>query len=249
MPPEPAYILGIETSCDETAAAVVLRHGDGRGELLSNIVLSQLKDHAPYGGVVPEIAARVHVSHLDGLISRAMVEADVKFDELSAVAATAGPGLLGGLLVGLTATPKDDTDRDTFTFFDLPQHEPTFNFPLAEAVAKKYLVPYKGVTVPLRFMSSGIRYDELPDAEYPMVLSTGRARDAPCQEGCRRAGLMGGQAAGTAIRLHFVQMHETHQVKRRCGIACGEGAGHDLKRTGRADRIEKGRSFGLAVEG
>ncbi len=69
------------------------------------------------------------------------------------------------LLVGLTATPKDDTDRDTFTFFDLPQHEPTFNFPLAEAVAKKYLVPYRGVTVPLKFLSSGIRYDDLPDAE------------------------------------------------------------------------------------
>ena len=112
MPPEPAYILGIETSCDETAAAVVLRHGDGRGELLSNIVLSQLKDHAPYGGVVPEIAARVHVSHLDGLISQAMVEADVKFDELSAVAATAGPGLLGGLLVGLTAGKAIAMARD-----------------------------------------------------------------------------------------------------------------------------------------
>ena len=95
-------ILGIETSCDETAAAVVRRFADGRGELLSNVVLSQLKDHAPYGGVVPEIAARVHVTHLDGLIARAMAEAGIKFEALSAVAATAGPGLLGGLLVGLT---------------------------------------------------------------------------------------------------------------------------------------------------
>ena len=96
-------ILGIETSCDETAAAVVRRFGDGKGELLSNVVLSQLKDHAPYGGVVPEIAARVHVTHLDGLISRALADAGVGFDSLNGMAATAGPGLLGGLLVGLTA--------------------------------------------------------------------------------------------------------------------------------------------------
>ena len=96
-------ILGIETSCDETAAAVVRRFGDGKGELLSNVVLSQLKDHAPYGGVVPEIAARVHVTHLDGLIGRALDDAGVGFDSLNGVAATAGPGLLGGLLVGLTA--------------------------------------------------------------------------------------------------------------------------------------------------
>ncbi len=103
MTPQTKYILGIETSCDETAAAVVRRHVNGRGELLSNIVLSQLKDHAHFGGVVPEIAARVHVTHLDRLIDRAMAEAGIEFDALDGVAATAGPGLLGGLLVGLTA--------------------------------------------------------------------------------------------------------------------------------------------------
>ena len=103
MTPHVTYILGIETSCDETAASVVRRHSDGRGELLSNVVLSQLKDHAPFGGVVPEIAARVHVTHLDGLVSRAMAEANLSFKDLRGVAATAGPGLLGGLLVGLTA--------------------------------------------------------------------------------------------------------------------------------------------------
>ncbi len=103
MTEQNTFILGIETSCDETAAAVVQRHAGGRGELLSNVVLSQLKDHAPFGGVVPEIAARVHVTHLDGLISKAMVEAKLRFEDLDAVAATAGPGLLGGLLVGLTA--------------------------------------------------------------------------------------------------------------------------------------------------
>lgn len=95
-------ILGIETSCDETAAAVVRRHDNGRGEILSNVVLSQTKDHAPYGGVVPEIAARAHINHLDRLIAQAMSEAGVSFAALDGVAATAGPGLLGGVLVGLT---------------------------------------------------------------------------------------------------------------------------------------------------
>jgi N6-L-threonylcarbamoyladenine synthase len=96
-------VLGIETSCDETAAAVACRHDDGSGEMLSNIVYSQLKDHAPYGGVVPEIAARAHVQHLDRLIAMALSDANMKYSDLSAVAATAGPGLLGGLIVGLTA--------------------------------------------------------------------------------------------------------------------------------------------------
>ena len=94
-------ILGLETSCDETAAAVVRRDASGKGTLLSNQVRSQIKDHAPFGGVVPEIAARAHIEHLDGLIARAMAEAGVTYADLDAVAATAGPGLLGGLLVGL----------------------------------------------------------------------------------------------------------------------------------------------------
>ena len=103
MAAAPTYILGIETSCDETAASIVRRDVDGHGELLSNVVLSQLKEHAPFGGVVPEIAARAHITHLDRLIAQAMIEADLNFSELSAVAATAGPGLLGGLIVGLMA--------------------------------------------------------------------------------------------------------------------------------------------------
>ena len=90
-------VLGIETSCDETAAAVVT---DER-RVLSDIVLSQIADHAPYGGVVPEIAARSHVEHLDGLIARAMEEAGVSFADLDGVAATAGPGLIGAVMVGL----------------------------------------------------------------------------------------------------------------------------------------------------
>lgn len=94
-------VLGIETSCDETAAAVVRRHADGRGEILSNVVLSQVDDHAIYGGVVPEIAARAHIATLDGVVRRAMEDADLTYRELDVVAATAGPGLIGGVIVGL----------------------------------------------------------------------------------------------------------------------------------------------------
>nr|WP_041536443.1 tRNA (adenosine(37)-N6)-threonylcarbamoyltransferase complex transferase subunit TsaD [Parvibaculum lavamentivorans] len=98
----PLTILGIETSCDETAAAVVRRPADGgTGEILSNIVFSQIEAHAPFGGVVPEIAARAHVEHLDGLISRALKEARLDWDDLDGIAATAGPGLIGGVIVGL----------------------------------------------------------------------------------------------------------------------------------------------------
>jgi N6-L-threonylcarbamoyladenine synthase len=95
-------ILGIETTCDETAAAVVERDEGGRGQILSNIVLSQVNEHAEFGGVVPEIAARAHVEALDHIIAKAMAEAKISFDALDGVAASAGPGLIGGLIVGLT---------------------------------------------------------------------------------------------------------------------------------------------------
>jgi N6-L-threonylcarbamoyladenine synthase len=98
----PKLVLGIETTCDETAAAVVERQRDGSGRILSNIVRSQTTEHARFGGVVPEIAARAHVDMLDGIIDRAMKEAGVGFGQLSAVAAAAGPGLIGGVIVGLT---------------------------------------------------------------------------------------------------------------------------------------------------
>jgi len=95
-------VLGIETTCDETAAAVVARGPDGRGEILSNVVLSQIAEHAAYGGVVPEIAARAHVEVLDLVIAEAMVGAQIGFGSLHGVAAAAGPGLIGGVIVGLT---------------------------------------------------------------------------------------------------------------------------------------------------
>jgi N6-L-threonylcarbamoyladenine synthase len=93
-------ILGIETSCDETAAAVVARNADGSGKILSNIIRSQTDEHAPYGGVVPEIAARAHVELLDGIIDAALDEAGVALADIDAIAATTGPGLIGGLIVG-----------------------------------------------------------------------------------------------------------------------------------------------------
>jgi N6-L-threonylcarbamoyladenine synthase len=95
-------VLGIETTCDETAAAVIERAGDGSGRILSNIVHSQIKDHAPYGGVVPEIAARAHVDLLDDIVDKAMKQAGIGYAALGGVAAAAGPGLIGGVIVGLT---------------------------------------------------------------------------------------------------------------------------------------------------
>ena len=95
-------ILGIETSCDETAAAVVCRETDGRGVILSNVVRSQWEDHRAFGGVVPEIAARAHVECLDEIIALALAEADLGLADLNAVAFTAGPGLVGGLIIGAT---------------------------------------------------------------------------------------------------------------------------------------------------
>ena len=95
-------ILGIETSCDETAVAVVSDDG-GRAIVRANLVQSQLAEHAPYGGVVPEIAARVHLDHLDALIRQALDTASCGFGDLDGVAAAAGPGLIGGLIVGTMA--------------------------------------------------------------------------------------------------------------------------------------------------
>ena len=99
---KPITILGIETSCDETAAAV-LRLDESGPRVLSDVVLGQAAHHAPYKGVVPEIAARAHVEGLDGTIAAAMAEAGIDFGELDGVAATAGPGLIGGVMVGLVA--------------------------------------------------------------------------------------------------------------------------------------------------
>jgi N6-L-threonylcarbamoyladenine synthase len=95
-------VLGIETSCDETAAAVVRGIPPGPGEILSNSIYSQTEAHAPYGGVVPEIASRAHLEILDGIVEQALSDAKITLDKIDAIAATAGPGLIGGVMVGLT---------------------------------------------------------------------------------------------------------------------------------------------------
>jgi len=90
-------ILGIETSCDETAAALV----DGERRILADVVLSQIDVHRPFGGIVPEVAARAHLEHVDAMVAQAMAQAGKSFADLDAVAATGGPGLIGGVMVGV----------------------------------------------------------------------------------------------------------------------------------------------------
>jgi N6-L-threonylcarbamoyladenine synthase len=104
----PMRVLGIETSCDETAAAIV---SDDRS-ILSNVVLSQLDDHRPFGGVVPEIAARAHLEHLDSIIARALEQAGTNLEELDGIAATGGPGLIGGVIVGVMTAKAIVAARD-----------------------------------------------------------------------------------------------------------------------------------------
>ncbi len=92
-------VLGIETSCDETSVAVV----DGSGRVLSNIIATQMQAHAAYGGVVPEVAARAHLENLPAVFEEAVGRAGVALEEIGLIAPTAGPGLIGALLVGLSA--------------------------------------------------------------------------------------------------------------------------------------------------
>ena len=97
-------VLGIETSCDETAVAIVGSAAPGPvGTILANVVYSQQTEHRRFGGVVPEIAARAHLERIDGLVEQALAEAGLDLDDLDAIAATAGPGLIGGVMVGVMA--------------------------------------------------------------------------------------------------------------------------------------------------
>ena len=93
--------LGIETSCDETAASIVREKSDGTGEVLSNVVSSQIEEHKEFGGVVPEIAARAHVEKIEFIIKKAIKESGINLNNISGIAATAGPGLIVCLTVGL----------------------------------------------------------------------------------------------------------------------------------------------------
>ena len=98
-------VLGIETSCDETAVAVVEAPAGAEpvGRILANVIYSQQTEHRRFGGVVPEIAARAHLERIDGLIEDALAEAKLGLDDLDAIAATGGPGLIGGVMVGVMA--------------------------------------------------------------------------------------------------------------------------------------------------
>lgn len=97
----PLTVLGLESSCDETAASVLRRHSDGQVDLLSNIVASQDEEHRPFGGVVPEIAARAHMRKIEPIISKALKTSGLSWDDIDGIAATAGPGLIGGVITGL----------------------------------------------------------------------------------------------------------------------------------------------------
>ncbi len=97
---QPVTLLGIETSCDETAAAIIRVGADGT-HILADIIHAQIEDHARYGGVVPEIAARAHADLVDGIVDEAIRAADISLSDLDAIAATSGPGLIGGVLVGM----------------------------------------------------------------------------------------------------------------------------------------------------
>ena len=93
--------LGIETSCDETAASVIREKSDGTGEILSNIVSSQINEHKEFGGVVPELAARAHIEKIELIVKKAITKSNIDIINLDGVAATAGPGLIVCLTVGL----------------------------------------------------------------------------------------------------------------------------------------------------
>ena len=98
---EKLTFLGIETSCDETAAAIVREKNDGTGEILSNIVSSQIEEHKEFGGIVPEVAARAHVEKIEFIVQKAIKESNLNLENLDGIAATAGPGLIVCLIVGL----------------------------------------------------------------------------------------------------------------------------------------------------
>jgi N6-L-threonylcarbamoyladenine synthase len=133
-------VLGIETTCDETAAAIVAVERSGDTKILANEVLSQIAAHAAYGGVVPEIAARAHVDALDRIVARAFDTAGLKPSEIDAVAAAAGPGLIGGVMVGLTTAKAIAlaTGKPFIAVNHLEAHALTAR--LTDAVAFPYLL-------------------------------------------------------------------------------------------------------------
>ena len=136
-PDDSTLVLGIETSCDETAAALVM----GGNDVISSVVSSQIEIHADFGGVVPEIASRAHLDALNPVVARAIVEAGVDESRIDAVACTIGPGLIGALLVGVSA---------------------------AKALALAWDVPFVGVNHMEAHLYSAFLED--PSLEFPLVV-------------------------------------------------------------------------------
>ena len=134
-------VLGIETSCDETAVAIVGSAAPGPvGTILANVVYSQQTEHRRFGGVVPEIAARAHLERIDGLVEQALADARMGLDDLDGIAATAGPGLIGGVMVGVMAAKGLAFARDKpfLAINHLEGHALTVR--LTEPVAFPYLL-------------------------------------------------------------------------------------------------------------
>ena len=212
-----ALVLGIETSCDETAAAVV---EDGR-RILSNVVSSQVAIHAPYGGVVPELASRHHIENIVPVIESAMTESGAGFPDLAAVAVTQGPGLVGSLLVGVQA---------------------------AKAIALvhgKPLVPVHHVAghVAAAFLAHGEhpaprdRPRRLRRAHEPLRPARGGRLPAPRADAGRRGrrGVrQGGEAPGP-------------RLPRRAGHRSARGRG-ERRGGGAAHRAHQGRAGGLLLQ-
>jgi len=193
-------ILGIETSCDETSVAVL----DPEGRVLSNVIASQVEQHATYGGVVPEVAARAHLENLPRTLERALAQSRVSLDNINIVAATAGPGLIGALLVGLSAASAlafarriplvavNHLEGHLFSAFLTPDGQP----------AHEVVYPFHGLVV-----SGG--HAELVRVEEERVVPLARTRDDAPGEAfdkvARRAGLPypGGPVIDTiAARSH-----------------------------------------------
>ena len=130
--------LGIETSCDETAASIVQEKGDGTADVLSNIVSSQIKEHMKFGGVVPEIAARSHIENIDFIIEKALQKSKKKIKDLDGIAATAGPGLVVCLNVGFNIGKSIAAFSDKL-FFPVNHLE---GHALSPSIEKKISFPY-----------------------------------------------------------------------------------------------------------
>ena len=177
-------VLGIETSCDETSAAVI----DGQGRILSNVIATQMDAHALYGGVVPEVAARAHLENLPGVFEEALNRAGIGLDDVDVVASTAGPGLIGALLVGLSAGKAIAFARGIpfLPVNHLEGHLFSAHLSTGAAPARPVEYPFHGLVV-----SGG--HAELVRVEERRVVPLARTRDDAPGEAfdkvARRAGL------------------------------------------------------------